>query len=251
MRAIYTAASGLKAQQTRTDVIASNISNVNTVGYKTKRADFKDMLYTAMDSPVGDSQGRNLRTGSGVLPGLISADFADGPLTETGVPLDFAICGGGFFTVEGPEAEVLYTRSGSFEISQEEQTSYLTTSQGYYVLDTGGNRIELPRELAGLYATPDGTLITPEGQAAVLGIAEFTNPAGLASVGQGCFAATDSSGAASPAERPDVVQGSLECSNVDLAQEMTLLIRSQRAYSLASRALQTADQMEGLANNIR
>ncbi len=251
MRAIYSAASGLKGQQTRLDTIAANISNVNTVGYKAARAEFKDALYTAMDSPVGGSEARNLRAGSGVLLGAISAGFADGPLTDTGGLLDFALRGDGFFTVEHTGGEMLYTRGGAFAVSQEGGAQYLVTAQGHYVLDTRGSRIALPEELTELYVTRAGVLHGPEGEIAVLGIAVFPNPEGLASAGDTCFTVTEASGAAAPAERPDVIQGSLEGSNVDLAQELTLLIRSQRAYALASRVLQTADQMEGLANQIR
>ncbi|MPM36301.1 Flagellar basal-body rod protein FlgG [bioreactor metagenome] len=251
MQAIYSAASGLKNQQTRLDTVAANIANSSTVGYKSARVDFKDALYTAMDNPAGSAMDTNLLAGSGVLVGSISSDFADGALKDTGSELDFAISGSGFFTVENPDGEILYTRNGSFGTTDAQDGSYLVTAQGYYVLDSAGNRISLPKDLAGLRVTSDGRLSTASGSVAALGIAEFTNPEGLLSVGNTCFQETAASGrSVSTGQNTSVVQGSLEASNVDMSQEMTLLIRSQRAYSLASKALQTADDMEGLANDI-
>lgn len=251
MQAIYSAATGLKNQQTRLDTIAANVANVNTTGYKSTRIDFKDALYTAMDSPAGGGEERNLFTGSGVMLNTAATNFSNGALINTGSPLDFAISGNGFFSVENPTGKTLYTRSGSFGISAEGDEKYLVTSQGYYVLDTAGNKILLPDDTTSLGVNADGMLSTENGEISTLGIVDFSNPDGLTSAGETCFEATAVSGDAVPAGNASVVQGSVEGSNVELAQELTLLIRSQRAYSLASRALQTADDMEGLANNMR
>lgn len=251
MQAIYSAASGLKNQQTRLDNIAANIANSNTPGYKSTRIDFKDALYTLMDSPSGDSSALNLLTGSGVLIGATGTDFSDGILMSTGSALDFAISGSGFFTVENASGDKLYTRNGSFSISTEEDGNYLVTAQGYYVLDPEGNRITLPADATELSVTTGGVLSTPEGELATMSIVDFSNPDGLSSVGGTCFEATEVSGDPMLVEDVTVIQGSLEGSNVELAQELTLMIRSQRAYSLASKALQTADDMEGLSNNMR
>jgi len=251
MQAIYSAATGLKSQQRRLDTIAANIANANTTGYKAVRVDFKDALYTAMDSPVGGNEARNLFAGSGVMLGATTTGFSNGTLMATGSMFDFAISGSGFFTVENAGGENLYTRSGSFGITSEGGNSLLVTAQGYYVLDAQGNRITLPEDTSGLGVTDTGVLHTASGEVAALGIAEFSNPDGLKFSGDSCFEATEVSGAAVPSQNPAVVQGSVESSNVNLAQELTLLIRSQRAYSLASKALQTADDMDGLANNMR
>lgn len=251
MRAIYSAASGLKGQQMRLDTAAANIANSNTAGYKASRVEFKDALYTAMDNPAGGALEANLLAGSGVLVGASSTSFSSGTLIATDSLLDFAITGSGFFTVQGAGGETLYTRSGSFAVTDGEEGGFLVTLQGHYVLDRAGNRIALPGDRTGLSVTPGGVLGTASGEFAALGIADFPNPDGLFATGDTCFRATEVSGQGAEAENPAVVQGSLEGSNVDLAQEMTLLIRSQRAYSLASRAMQTADSMEGLANNIR
>lgn len=251
MQAIYSAASGLKCQQTRLDTIAANLANSNTAGYKSSRVEFRDALYTAMDSPAGDAEQANLLAGSGVLINATSASFSDGTLTNTGAPLDFAISGSGFFTVADAGGEVSYTRNGSFSVSAD--GNYLVTAQGLYVLDREGNRISLPADRTGLRVSSDGVLsVDGGGEIAAIGIAEFQNPDGLLAVGNTCFQETAVSGGPMFAGTDaSVVQGSLENSNVDMAQEMALLIRSQRAYSLSSRALQTADDMEGLANNIR
>lgn len=252
MGAIYSAAAGLKGQQTRLDTIAANIANTNTVGYKSVRADFKDALYMAMDNPVGNSEAANLLAGNGVLLDATTTDFKNGSLKETGEFLDFALRGNGYFTVENSVGEVLYTRNGNFNVSVEGGDSFLVTSQGYYVLDNMGNRIRLPKETKGISVTESGELINKDGRIAALGIANFTNPDGLDAAGDTFYRVTPASGAAAPpAEKYVVIQGSLEQSNVELAQELTLMIRAQRAYSLASKALQTADDMKGLSNNIR
>ncbi len=159
---------------------------------------------------------------------------------------------GAVFHGEGADGETLYTRNGSFGVSDEAEGNFLVTAQGRYVLDREGNRIALPADRTGLSVTPGGVLQTAAGETAALGIVDFSNPNGLLAAGDTCYRASETSGAAVPAGRNTTVkQGSLEASNVDTAREMTFIIRSQRAYSLASRALQTADDMEGLANNMR
>jgi len=250
MQAIYTAATGLRAQQTRLDTIASNVSNVNTAGYKSTRVDFKDALYTLMENPAGDSMASNLLTGSGVLLNAATTDFSEGRLEVTNSVLDFAIIGEGFFTLENPQGEILYTRNGSFSLSAEGDVNYLVSSQGCYVLDRDGNRITLPKDLDGL-SINGATLRSADGDLATLGIVTFPNNDGLLAAGQSCYQPSEASGEPVLMEDAHIEQGKIESSNVDLAQELTLLIRSQRAYSLASRALQTADSMDGLANNIR
>ncbi len=251
MQAIYTAGSGLAGQQARLDTIAANVANANTTGYKSVRVDFKDALYALMDSPVSDGEANNLLLGSGVVLNATGSDFSGGPLIETGGPLDFAIRGAGFFTVRTPDGETLYTRNGNFSAGRFDGGSCLVTAQGYEVLDAEGDRIALPESGSGISVSDEGVLSTEAGAFAKLGIAAFANPNGLSAVGETYYAATETSGGPMAEKGMSVTQGSLENSNVNLAQEMTLLIRSQRAFSLASRALQTADDMEGLANNLR
>jgi flagellar basal-body rod protein FlgG len=250
MQSFYTAASGLNGQQMRLDTIAANIANSNTPGYKSTRVDFKDALYTTMENPTGANEAVNLEAGTGIVISATTTDFTDGALISTGQPLDFAITGEGFFTVQNENGETLYTRNGSFGISPIDGENYLVTSQGYFVLDSDGNRITIPEGVSDLSVTGAGVMYDAEGEFGRLGLVNFSNPDGLDPVGDTCFRATEASGLAEAGDNIAVMQGSIEGSNVNLASELTLLIRSQRAYSLASRALQTADDMEGLANNM-
>ncbi len=251
MRAIYTAASGIKNQQLRLDTIASNVANVNSVGYKSTRVDFKDALYSLMETPVGSSEENNLLAGSGVIVGATSTDFTTGKLMPTGSLMDFAIRGEGFFTVEDSNGERLYTRNGSFGVSVEDNNNFLVTAEGNYLLDTSGSRITLPKDISNISVSKSGILSIKDTQIAELGIVELPNPEGLMPTGKSCFSVTENSGEPVAARDPQIEQGALEGSNVDLAQELTLLMRSQRAFTMASKALQTADQMDGLANTMR
>lgn len=230
------------AQQQRVDIIANNVSNINTTGFKAQRADFKDTLYSYMVSPNAVQRG----TGT-ALSGTVRA-FGQGVRQETGQTLDFMITGDAFFTlIEG--GEHVYTRNGAFYASHEQGTSYLVDSSGRYVADENGERIALPDDLSGLSVDPDGTLRSNEVPFAKLGLSAFANKEGLI-MQNGCYRATEASGEAIAANA-EVSQGCLEASNTDLAREMTELIKAQRALSLAGRAFMTADEMDRMANNLR
>jgi len=258
MQALYTAANGMTAQQKNIDVIGANVANVNTDGYKKMRTDFKDALYLRMVSPVDNSLEKNLQRGAGVLPYQIRSVFLQGAFTETGRALDFALDGEGFFTLQGvdEDEQPLYTRSGSFYISPEDRA--LVTAQGYYVLDEDGAVIELPEDadLSGLRVAEDGTLSLFDSETgetepfARLAVVNFTNPPGLEKTEHGYFRETENSGDMEEADAA-VLQGRMEKSNVDFSEEITRLIRAQRAYQLASRCAQTADQMQQTCNSIR
>ena len=250
LQATQTAASGLRAQQSRLDIISSNIANVNTVGYKSARGDFQDALYTRIKNPVGSSEEQNLLRGSGVLLSATRRDFSDGSTQDTGGKLDFALSNDGFFMLEDSQGQRLYTRDGNFSISEENGKNYLVSGDGCYVLSNQDERISLP-DAGAVSVTEDGTLSCGGTKVADLGIVTFDNIQGLSAVGNSCFQETAASGNAYVAQNAVVSQGSLENSNVDLGEEITLMMRTQRAYTLASRALQTADEMDGLANNIR
>ncbi|MBE6913476.1 MAG: flagellar hook-basal body protein [Ruminococcaceae bacterium] len=249
MNAIYTAASGLRSQQIRLDTIGDNVANVNTIGYKSTRVDFKDTLYTIMKNPEGGTEEVNLRRGTGVMINATNIDFSESSQLTTDAPLDFAINGPGFFVVESQNGERFYTRSGCFNRSVEADGDYLVTQQGYYVLDEAGRRITLPE--SGISVAEGGVLSADHEVFGNMAIVGFANENGLAPAGSTCFTETEASGEPFNLERANVRQGVLENSNVDLAQEMTLMIRTQRAYSLASRALRTADDMDGLVNSLR
>jgi flagellar basal-body rod protein FlgG len=250
LQSLYSAKMGIMAQQTKVDVIANNIANINTYGFKGSGVSFKDALYSAMRRPVESEEDLNLQQGNGVMVAGIKRFFSEGAPVVTGVPLDFRIEGDGFFTIEGENGEQLYTRSGTFAVSTEGAERYLVDATGSYVLDTGLNRIELPADINEFTVNNDGDIYINETYSTTLNIVSFSNNEGLAAAKNGCFAATEASGEPQAATA-SVYQGSLERSNVDLALEMTKLIRAQRAFTLVSRALTTADEMSATANNMR
>lgn len=249
MNAIYTAASGLRSEQTRLDTIGHNVANVNTVGFKSTRLDFKDTLYTIMKNPEGGTEEVNLRRGTGVMINASNIDFSESSTQTTDNPLDFAIAGEGFFVVENQSGERLYTRAGCFNRSVEQDGDYLVNQLGYYVLDDGGARIRLPN--SDISVSRGGALVADNREFANLAVVGFPNEKGLSPAGDTCFTVTEASGDPIDLTEANVRQGVLENSNVDLAQEMTLMIRTQRAFTLASRALRTADDMDGLVNSMR
>ena len=250
MQAVYTEKHGLQAQQQRMDTIAANIANVSTTGYKCQRTDFKDALYTQMIDPSDPGSAANLKQGSGILAASGYRDFSGGTPVETGETLDMVIEGDGFFTVQDGSGALLYTRSGAFSVSVEQDGRYLVTADGYDVLDADGSRIMLPEDMGTLSVTSDGVLDFGNGTSAKLGLMTFTNKDGLSLVGSGCYAETEASGAAK-ASGASVQQGFLESSNVDVSVAFTQLIRTQRAYSLAGKVLSTWNDMEAETNNIR
>ena len=250
MQSIYTAKLGLKAQQQRLDIIASNMANVSTTGYKGQRTGFKDALYTQMIDPSDTESTANLRQGSGVLVASTYRDFTVGTPVQTGGALDFYLDEDGFFTVQNSAGDILYTRSGAFAVSSEDDGEYLVTGDGYYVLDDNGDPITLPDDTNSISVTPDGILDLGGGNTATLGIATFVNKDGLSQTGKSCYAPTDASGEAVDSTA-EVKQGYLESSNVDVSLELTNMIRTQRAYSLAGKVLTTWDMMASETNNIR
>ncbi|SFQ29447.1 flagellar hook-basal body protein [Caldicoprobacter faecalis] len=240
IRALYSSASAMVAQQQNLDIISNNIANINTVAYKKVRPAFQDALYSAMDArrapePV------NLQVGNGVRVAATQRHFRHGRLQETGRTLDFAIDGEGFFVLLRPDGTLCYTRDGSFQISTEQvggvMVNRLVTPQGEYVLDINGQ----PMEVYNGQEVPVDRF----------NIAVFPNPEGLEAIGYNRFVETEASGPAMNGYPAVVRQGFLELSNVDLAEEMAQLILAQRAYQLSSRVLQSADEMERLANNLR
>ena len=254
IQSLSTAATGAKNQQLQIDTIANNVANINTDGFKCSRVSFQDAMYQTMRSPIQPQDGnKNLELGHGVLVADTKMNFAQGAMRSTGEPLDFALDGEGFFTVANAQNETMYTRCGLFSVSAEADGSYLVTPQGHYVLDDQGERIQLPSDTEGITCNSEGILSDAAGTPfASLGIAAFDNTQGLEKMGDNLYAATAASGEAGQAgDEVKVKQGFIESSNVDLAEEMTKLIRAQRAYSLISRTITTADEMESAANNLR
>ena len=253
--AMMIAASGLQNQQRRLDTIANNVANVNSAAFKSARLDFKDALYTAGIVPARPrTPGGNQQKGHGVMVAGIAKDFSIGNIQKTDRPLDAAIEGEGFFELGDGDGNIVYTRNGAFNQSAEEDGDYLVNGEGLYVLNSDGNRIMIPYGTDTISVNTDGSItFTAFGQETTvsLGVYTFRNITGLLSMGNGTYAETVASGEKLPAGGVVIRQGTIEGSNVNLPEEMTRLIRSQRTFQLASRALKTADEMEGIANNMR
>ena len=234
----YNVVSGLIAYEGALEQVAHNISNTNTVGYKALRPEFTDLLYTEMyTNEVKPQVGHGVR--------LRSADlmYGQGPLQQTWNALDYAIIGDGFFAVQAQDGTIEYTRNGVFDISVEGSAGYLVDSMGRYVLDASEQKIPLERNENGTFKL--------DGLADKFGIFRFDNPYELLNVNGTSFRKTERSG--EPVLNTDVLirEQALEGSGVHLADEMTNLIVTQRAYQLSARVVQTADQLEEIANNLR
>jgi len=264
MRSLWTAATGMSAQQFNVDVISNNLANVNTTAYKKERAEFKDLLYETFNRAyMLDGVGRpvNLQVGHGTKSVAVVKDFSSGSFQQTNNPLDFAIEGEGFFMVLGPRGEVNYTRDGSFKLSITDQGKMLTTAEGYPVLDDSEAEIILDVDVSKLEVSVEGELfyINEDGESVSLGqrigIVKFENPQGLESMGSNLYAETSASGMPVPddelGDRSIIHQKFLESSNVQIVEEMVKLIIAQRAYEINSKAIQSSDDMLGIANNLK
>lgn len=274
MRSLWTAASGMRAQQLNVDTIANNISNVNTTAYKTQEASFKSLLYQNLQSKstnnVGDEKPVAAEVGLGTRLSAITSDFAQGNLNASTRPFDVAIEGDGFFQVRNAAGELLYTRDGTLNVSPVQGGNLLCTADGYPVLDQFGNEIILPDrynasdveiDQNGYIGFPNekGNFepLADNGYNVRLALYQFNNPAGLSKEGSNTFAVTEASGEAmaefnNPNLTPSMThQYYTEGSNVDVANEMVNLIVAQRAYEMNSKAIQASDEMMQQANNLR
>jgi len=265
MRALWTASSGMTAQQLNVDVIANNLANVNTAGYKKERVAFKDLLYETISRAnvlQGSGAPINLQVGHGVAPVAVVPTYTLGNLENTDNPLDFAINGEGFFTVRDANGNLAYTRDGSFKISIEDGESKLVTSEGYAVLDQDDEEIFLTGvDLDTLTVSASGELsyIDEDGEVQSLGqsfkIVQFANKEGLLKLGSNLLQETPASGEPILEEDLDnksiIMQRYVESSNVQVVEEMVKLIVAQRAYEINSKSVQTADEMLSMANNLR
>jgi flagellar basal-body rod protein FlgG len=254
---LYSAATGMEAQQLNLNTIANNLANVNTPGFKRSKIEFQDLLYQKPTRASGsDSGGGNLvptgtEVGNGTRVAATSKVFTQGQLTQTGEKLDIAIQGEGFFEVQRPDGTIGFTRDGSFKLN----------AQGQVVTVDG-----LP-VLSGFQPIPPGTssvTVAENGQVSVKGtngtqsfrltLARFANPAGLQSIGGNLYSETAASGTpetGQPGEQGfgSTVQGYIESSNVNIVEEMVALIVAQRAYEINSKSIQTSDEMlQNVAN---
>ncbi len=258
IRALKTAATGMRAQQMNIDTVANNLANVNTTGFKRTRLDFQDLMYQPIrvaGTPSSDRQlPTGLEVGLGVRPASSRKIFVQGVFEETGNPLDLVIEGDGFFQVSMPDGTLRYTRDGALKRDAE---GNLVTSDGYLLEPS----IVIPSEAQQIMISPDGTVsavVPGQDEPQVLGeitLAKFPNPAGLESEGRNLFRRTAASGdpiTGKPGQDGfgTLSQGFLEKSNVDVVEEMVDLITAQRAYEINSKVIQSADQMLEIAGNL-
>jgi flagellar basal-body rod protein FlgG len=260
IRALYSAASGMTAQQLNVDNIAHNLANANTAGYKMRRAQFQDLLYQSMVQP-GASAGQQtvvptgLQVGLGTRASSNEIIFSQGNFQITDNPLDLVIQGRGFFQVRRPSGEIAYTRAGSFHLDRD---GNIVTADG----DSIEPQITIPPDAQTISIAADGTVsFTQQGQtASQLGgqvqIAIFQNPAGLNSIGRNLYLQTDASGdptVGNPGGQEgmgSLLQGYTEQSNVSVVEEFVNLIVSQRAYEANSKVVKAADDMYQQVNNL-
>jgi flagellar basal-body rod protein FlgG len=248
MRALYAAATGLAAQQTRIDNIANNLANVSTTSFKKSREIFEDLVYQQMS--VGDPSAdvkrpSQVQVGTGARVVAIARDFSVGAAQYTGQTTDLAIEGEGFFVVESPDGTERYTRDGHFTINADGE---LATASGHRVAPG----IQIP-EGATISIAEDGTVSATYEEdptnTVVLGtleLVDFANPNGLMALGGNMYAASPESGEATPMDPEtggvSIRSGFLESSNVDVAEELVAMIVAQRAFELTSKVMQTADE---------
>lgn len=260
LRALYTSATGMRAQETLIDNTANNIANVNTTGFKRSQLNFADLMYTTTraagtEVATGQVSPTGLQIGGGVRAVGTTKSFNPGTPEQTGNPLDVMIQGDGFIKVALPNGEARYTRDGSLK---RDQTGRLVTGDGY-VVDGG---LTIPDNVAKISIGSDGTISGIDSGTSTatitigqLQLARFLNPAGLSSEGSNLFAATPASGPENigtpgTAGFGSIQQNYLEKSNVEVVTELISLITAQRAYEVNSRAVRAGDEMLSTTNDI-
>ena len=264
VQTLYTAATGMQALETKLDVVANNLANVNTTGFKKGRANFEDLLYRHETLPgAEDSAGGQTATGTSIGLGTkvssVQTDFRQGALQQTGNALDVAIEGPGFFQVADPTTtETVYTRTGNFSVNANGALVLGSASTGRLLEPN----ISIPQDALTISIQPDGrVLVTQPGTTAAsevgqLQIASFQNPQGLLKLGENLFMETDASGTPTPGNPGtnglgELQQNALEASNVEPVQELIDLITTQRSFELNSQAVQAGDQILQLISNLR
>lgn len=260
MRSLYTATTGMLAEQTQIDTTSHNIANVNTIGYKKNRAEFADLMYQTMEyagtptsattmSPTGIS------VGLGVRPTAVTKLFGEGYFKETGNNLDIAIAGNGFFQVQLPDGTTAYTRNGSFKL---DGNGTIVNSDGYPLIP----EMNIPENVTQISIGVDGTVSVLEAgatemvQIGQIELANFINPAGLYAMGDNNYLETTASGnvvlgVGGQDGFGQLKQSFVEMSNVQLVEEMTDLITGQRAYEANSKAVVTSDEMLKTVNELK
>jgi flagellar basal-body rod protein FlgG len=258
LRALYSSAAGMQSQQLNLDVIANNLANVNTTGFKKSKIEFQDLLYqttraAGSEQGAGNQLPTGLQVGHGSRPVSTSRLFTTGELTQTDQRLDMAIQGDGFFEVQMPDGSRAYTRDGALKTSSDGR---ITTSDGL-PLQGGFQPVPAGTTNITISSTGDVTYTGANGQTSFrVQLVRFNNPSGLEASGRNLYKETAASGPAelgSPGENGfgELAQGYLEMSNVKVVEEMVNLIVAQRAYEVNSKAVQAADEMMQQSNTIR
>ncbi len=258
-RSLHVAATGMTAQETKLDTIANNLANANTTGFKRQDADFEDLLYQNLRAPTANAAGgaapSGAQVGSGARIVSTSRAFAQGPIQQTGNPLDLAIEGNGFLAVSRREGETAFTRAGALKVDAQGR---LVTSDGLAVEPP----ISVPADTTQIAISADGIVTATQPgqrqptQVGQLQLVNFPNPNGLNGLGHNLYEATASSGepatgAPGADGRGTFLQGALEGSNVEVVAEMIALVRTQRAYEINSKVVTAADEMMRNATQLR
>ncbi len=258
IRALWTAATGMEAQQISQDVVANNLANINTVGFKKARADFQDLMYQISSKSGAETSGGGqlpvgMEVGMGVKPVAVQKMFTQGDYMQTGNKFDWAIEGDGFFQLDD-NGRTVYTRAGSFRTDKD---GVLCNAEGLKLTP----EVSIPAEMVHFTIDSGGTWTAADGQGTSLGtgrieLARFINPAGLTSLGRNLYDETDASGSATAGNPGEdgagtISQNFLEMSNVNVVDEMVKMIVGQRAYEINSKAIQTADAMLQMANSLK
>lgn len=269
VRSLWTAATGMIAQQTNLDTIANNLANVNTQGYKTQVNEFKTLLYQTLQTETTSANGEqkpiSAQVGLGTRNSAISTIFKQGSMIASESDTAFALDGKGFFGVRGEDGNTYYTRNGNFLFTLASNGNMLATTDGNPVLSTTGQPIILNNNyiLSKITVTSDEQLCYPDAKnnpqpiGINIGVFQFNNPNGLERLADSLYAQTAASGQPineatnNNVAKTKVLQNYLEGSNVQVADEMVNMIVAQRAYELNSKAITASDEMLQQANNLR
>lgn len=260
IKSLFIAATGMQAQKLNIDVVANNLANANTVGYKKSRADFQELIYQDLRTPgalsaEGSEIPSGVQLGMGVRSVAIQKVFQQGDFVHTGNPLDLVIEGDGFFQIIMPDGTIAYTRAGAFKLDSEGR---IVNSDGYALEP----EISIPPNTLSITIGSDGVISVTEAgsteptEIGQIELARFINPGGLKAIGKSLFMPTASSGdpiTDVPGNEGlgTISQGFVELSNVNIVEEMINMIISQRAYEMNSKAVQASDEMMQAANNMK
>jgi flagellar basal-body rod protein FlgG len=262
VQSLYTAATGMEAMEHKLDVIANNIANIATVGFKKDRANFEDLFYRYQTVPGAEQQqpstGVGIQTGVGTRVSSVQTNFRQGSMEETNRALDIAIEGDGFLQVTGPNGEIQYTRSGNLSLNRDGTLVIGSANVGRRVEPT----VQLPQNVTAIQITSDGMIsVLQEGQTEfaqvqTLQLVRFPNPEGLLKLGDNLYGVSDASGQAIPNNpgQPGyglIRQGYLEASNVEPVRELIDLIQAQRNIELNSKIVQAGDETLSLISSLR